>query len=354
MLVAAAETGGGAQARLRFGGSRQRRDAGWTPRARELAPLVRSTAPSVSQSFHSARACVCFAAGACLRRPRFGDKHGSSLMIPVCGARLTHPLGRFAGLARLLSLGAVLGGCTVPVAGNLDDREANRVFVALDRANVDATKEADPAMEGKWRIEVARDDVPRALSALREEQLPRREPASVLDALTKGSLVPSEATEHAALVAGMAGDLERSLEGVEGVLRARVHLNVPGPSARLDGPVPRGSASVLLEHRGATPPLSADAVARLVAGGVAGLLPTDVTVVMLVRDLASAPGPSELGHVGPIAVARTSMRGLQAALVALAGVVAVLAASTLVLYSRWTRARADLAREIARDAATVR
>ncbi|HSY23372.1 MAG TPA: hypothetical protein VK841_14695 [Polyangiaceae bacterium] len=275
---------------------------------------------------------------------------------PVCALVVRM---RVAPLARLVAFGcagALGAGCAVTVAGNLDDREANRVFVALDRANIDATKEADPSAEGKWRIDVTRDDVPRALAAMREEQLPRPEPASVLDALTKGSLVPSEATERAALVAGTAGDLERSLEGIEGVLRARVHLSVPPSDSRLEltGPAPaRGSASVLIEHRGATPPLTADAVARLVAGGVAGLIPADVSVVMLARDVpspASASGGIGMGHVGPIAVARTSLRVLQASLVALIAVVAVLAASTLVFYSRWARVRAELTRETSREA----
>jgi hypothetical protein len=101
---------------------------------------------------------------------------------------------------------------------------------------------------------------------------------------------------------------------------------------------------VLLEHRGSTPPVSADSVQRLVAGGVAGLLPTDVTVVMISRPAPASPPGGELGHVGPIAVARTSVRQLQGALVALVGLVAVLAAATLVLYSRLSRARADLSR----------
>ena len=71
---------------------------------------------------------------------------------------------------------------------------------------------------------------------------------------------------------------------------------------------------MLLEHRGSTPPLSADSVQRLVAGGVAGLLPTDVAVVLVSRPAPASPASSELGHVGPIAVARRSMRELQAAL----------------------------------------
>jgi type III secretion protein J len=241
-----------------------------------------------------------------------------------------------------------LAGCTAPVAGALDDSEANRVMVALDRAGVDATKEPDPAVEGKWRVEVPRDDVPRALSVMRDEELPRALPSSVLDAVGKGSLVPSEAAEHAQLVAGIAGDLERSLEGIDGVLSARVHLNVPAPSPLRDLAPPRGTASVLLEHRGSTPPLSADAVQRLVAGGVAGLLPTDVAVVMISRPVPAAPAAGELGHVGPIAVARRSMRELQGALVGLVALVAILAAFTLVLYGRLTRARAETARPPAR------
>ena len=248
----------------------------------------------------------------------------------------------------LLCVPALLGGCSVPVAAALDDEQANRVVVALDRASVDATKEADPSAEGRWRVSVTRDDVPRALTVMRDEELPRSPSPGVLDAVGKGSLVPSEAAEHAQLVAGLAGDLDRSLEQIDGVLRARVHLSVPVPSPLRDANPARGSASVLLEYRGSTPPLSADSVQRLVAGGVAGLLPTDVAVVMISRPAPATPAGGELGHVGPIAVARTSVRGLQAALVALVALVAVLSAMTLGLYARLTRARAELSAPQAR------
>jgi len=232
--------------------------------------------------------------------------------------------------------------CAVPVASTLDDSEANRVVVALGRASIDATKDVDPTAEGRWRVSVPRDDVPRALSVMRDDALPRTLPAGVLDSIGK-SLVPSEAAEHAELLAGIAGDLERTLEGVDGVLSARVHLNVPRSTPSRDSPVLRGSASVLLEHRGSTPPLSADSVQRLVAGGVATLLPTDVAVVLVSRPTPAQPPGDALGHVGPIAVARSSLRPLQASLVTLVALVAVLAATTLILHARLSRARAALA-----------
>jgi type III secretion protein J len=268
-------------------------------------------------------------------------------MIPPLRRARAGP-GRVRRTWRVGLVGLALAGCSAPVAGALDDLEANRVMVALDRASIEAAKEPDPVAEGKWRVEVSRDDVPRALDVMREEELPRTEPAGVLEAVGKGSLVPSEAAEHAQLVAGIAGDLERSLEGIDGILSARVHLNVPVASPLRDLVAAHGSASVLLEHRGSTPPLSAESVQRLVSGGVAGLLPADVAVVMISRPAPAMSAPGELGHVGPIAVARRSMRELQGALVGLVGLVAILAAATLVLYARLTRARAEAARPPAR------
>lgn len=257
-------------------------------------------------------------------------------------ARTASPARAFFASAASACL-ALSAGCSVPVASALDDAEANRVLLALDRASVDATKEADRTTEGKWRIDVARDDVPRALGVLRDEELPRAPPVGVLDAVGKGALVPSEAAEHAQLIAGMAGDLERSLEQIEGIVGARVHLNVPPPSPLHDVAPAHGSASVLLEHRGSTPPLSADSVQRFVAGGVAGLLPTDVSVVMVSRPAPASQAGGEMGHVGPIAVARASVRRLQAALAALVAIVALLAGVTLVLSMRLARLRLELA-----------
>jgi type III secretion protein J len=244
--------------------------------------------------------------------------------------------------AFLAALAALAIGCSVPISGGLDDAEANRVVVALARASIEASKEPDPSSEGRWRVNVMRDDVATALATMHDEALPRAASPGVLDAIGKGSLVPSEAAEHAQLVAGVAGDLQRSLEDIDGVLAARVHLNVPAPNPLRDtspSSAAHGSASVLLEHRGSTPPISADAVERLVAGGVAGLLPTDVAVVMVSRPAPPITGGG-LGHIGPIAVARASMQKLQAALIALVAVIALLSAATLVLYARLARLRA--------------
>jgi len=243
-----------------------------------------------------------------------------------------------------------LSACAVPVAGGLDEAEANRIVVALDHAAIDATKEADPAVEGKFRVTVTRDDAARALGTMRSEELPRLHTPGVMETLDRGALVPSSTQEHAQLVAGIAGDLSRTLEGVDGVLSARVHLNVAPPDPLRLGPAPKTTASVLLEHRGVAPPITEAAVARVVAGGVPDLALADIAVVWVAHAAPPPATDAELRHVGPIAVARGSMRLLQAGLVGLLLVIAALAAATLALYSRVRKLRKDALDAVTLDA----
>ena len=241
----------------------------------------------------------------------------------------------------LLPLSLLIAGCTVPVAAGLDESDANRIVVSLDHASIDSTKEADPVVEGRFRVVVMRDDAARALVTMQGEGLPRPKPAGVLDAMDKGALVPSRAAEHAQYIAGLSGDLERTLEGIDGVLSARVHLNVPDPDPLRENPNAHGTASVLVEHRGTNPPIAVTDVQQIVAGGVSSLAPAAVAVIMIPRGAVPGSEGLPLAHVGPIAVARTSMRALQIALMGLMALVAVLAGATLVLYARLARMRAD-------------
>jgi type III secretion protein J len=243
------------------------------------------------------------------------------------------------------ALGCVLAllllGCNAVVAAGLDETDANQIVVALDRANVDGQKEVDPTTEGKFRVLVARDDVASALSAMRAEELPRPKPAGVLESMDKGALVPSQAAEHAQLVVGTAGEIERTLLSIDGVLAARVHLSLPARDPLRDTAPTKATASVLVEHRGAAPPITVDAIQRLVAGGVTNLAPADVVVVTVPRPAPPQAREAQLAHVGPIAVARGSQRPLQGMLGALVASVLVFAGITLALYLRLARMRAE-------------
>jgi len=228
----------------------------------------------------------------------------------------------------------------VPVAGGLDEGQANRVVVALDHAGVGADKEVDPLVEGKFRVIVERDEAARAIAALRDEDLPSPSLPGVLDSMGKGSLVPSQLAEHAQWVAGLSGELERSLSAIDGVLGARVHLSLPEADPLREGPRTKATASVLLKHRGATPPIDAHEVKRLVAGAAPGLSPDDVAVVMVPRPVVAATTDRALSRLGPITATRGSVGILRIVAAAVVVVDLILALAVLVLWSRLRKMRA--------------
>jgi type III secretion system YscJ/HrcJ family lipoprotein len=217
---------------------------------------------------------------------------------------------------RLCPLGVVLlvvlAGCSVPIAIGLDENDANHAVVALEKSGVAADKDRDPDSEGRWRVSVARDDASSAAVVLSAESLPPPASPGVLDTLGQGSIVPSRSSEQAKFVAGVAGELERSLRSLDGVVSVRVHLAVPVQDSLApdEAPVPP-SASVLMRHRGAAPPIAAGDVQRLVAGAVPGLTPAQVSVVALPVPEAIRPVERELSRFGPVTVTRSSVFSLR-------------------------------------------
>ena len=229
--------------------------------------------------------------------------------------------------------------CTVPVAGGLDEGQANRIVLALDRAGVGSEKEIDPITEGRYRVVVERDEAPRAITAMRAEDLPSPSSPGMLESMGKGALLPSRLAEHAQFLAGLNGELERTLLAIEGMLSARVHVSIPEVDPLREGPRVKATASVLLQHRGATPPIDIHEVKRIVAGAAAGLLPDDVAVVMVPRPTSAAGVDRALSRIGPITATRGSVSLLR---IATAGIVAVdlaLVAAVLLLWSRLRRLR---------------
>jgi type III secretion protein J len=240
---------------------------------------------------------------------------------------------RIATLAVALSSAAA---CSVPVAANLDENDANQAVVVLSRGGVGADKERDPEHEGRFRVSVTRNEASAAISLLAEENLPPRVSPGVLEALGTGGVVPSRLAEHAKWTTGIAGDLERSFATVDGVLSARVHLSVPpretlDPEAQQDLP----SASILLRYRGATPPIASGEVQRLVAGAVPSLAPDHVNVVMTASPAGRAP-ERDLVRFGPVSVTRGSAPAMRV----LAGAAALLNLLLVAgLFGLWTRLR---------------
>ncbi len=211
------------------------------------------------------------------------------------------------------------------------------MVVALEARAIAARKEPDGAGDGRFRVLVSDTEAGEALRILADEGLPRPRSASLSD-VGRGALVPSLSAERAALAAGLGGELERSLLQVDGVLSARVHLNLASDSP-LREKKEKTSASVLLTYRGAASPLSEAQVKRLVAAGAPELAPEDVVVVAVQRSPSPSGSAAALAHVGPLAVATGSATPLRVILGALVLLVGLLASAALALYLKLSRLR---------------
>ncbi len=197
----------------------------------------------------------------------------------------------------ILLVAAALAGCARDeILHGLDEGQANAVLVALDEGGVPAEKTREDGAEERWRVEVAATDAARAHRILAERELPRTRPPGFDDVFGKGSMVPTPTEEHALFLHALGGELARSVETIDGVVEARVHVGLrQADPLRVSEPVaPR--AAVLVKCRA-----SACAAIRtlepgiraMVAGAVEGLDPAAVALVVAeAAQPAAAPRPA--------------------------------------------------------------
>jgi type III secretion protein J len=189
---------------------------------------------------------------------------------------------------------------------------------------------------------VGRDEATSAIAVLSGEEIPRLRPTTAKDA----PFVTSPESDRAARVAQTAQAIERSLASVDGVMDARVHLDVPQidplTAALAGGGEAKGgraTASVLVRHRGVNPPIGVEEIKRLVAGAVSGLGPDGVAVVAVSVPLPTSSADRQLAWVGPIGVSRGSLPAFRAFAAAALGGLFLLSAALVALAIKLRRVR---------------
>lgn len=238
------------------------------------------------------------------------------------------------GLLLWVALGAM--GCQATLESGLDEAQADAVVVALHAQGIGAEKVAGAGNDAGFEVKVSTEDVGPALRVLREAGLPAAREPGIHEVFGSGGLIPTATEERARLAMALAGELAATLERIDGVLDARVHVALPDRRLGLMDDAPqRPRASVLLKHHRGDAPYEEAAVQALVAGAVDGMLPEDVAVMAVV-----APQPADtrqsLVTFGPVSVTRGSASALRA--IGIAGL-AGYATLALVLLLVVTRAR---------------
>lgn len=178
---------------------------------------------------------------------------------------------------------AALAGCAgEELLHRLDERQANEVLVALQERGIAATKERDDGADESWRIEVPRADAVRAHRVLSERELPRARAPGLGEVFGGGSMVPTPVEEHARYLHALGGELARTIEAIDGVVEARVHLGLPQPDPLRPGDRSQPRGAVLVKCRapacGVVRSLE-PGIRALVSGAADRLDPAAVSVV---------------------------------------------------------------------------
>lgn len=168
----------------------------------------------------------------------------------------------------------------------LPDADKAAVTAALDAANISSTIDS-----GTGALTVSEDDYSRARLLLAGQGLPKAAPGgyAILDQLPMGV---SRAVEGERLRQARESELAKSIEEIDAVEEARVHLAMPESSVFVrDTSSPSASVIVKLQPGRSLSDAQVSSIVNLVASSVPGMKPDMVTIVdQMGALLTHAPG----------------------------------------------------------------
>lgn len=216
----------------------------------------------------------------------------------------------------LIAAALVLSACSTEIQHGLNEREANIMVAILRKAGIQAEKVQEKGRKPVFTVQVPSKQAVRAFEILKARELPQRSRQGVVELFGKSSLVPTSTEEHMKMVHAISAEVERTLEQMDGVLAARVHMVLPKEGRFKDEPgsTPEARASVFIKILPGFAPPTPPEIQRLVAGAAAGLKPEAISVMVQTgAKLSSPPEPAQ--QMGPYWLKVVAVVGCGAALV---------------------------------------
>ncbi len=211
---------------------------------------------------------------------------------------LTGPVRR----AVLLSCLLVLAACKTEIYSNLPEREANEMMSVLLDGGVEASKAA--GKEG-YSLQVDASEVQRALEILSANGLPRSARESIGQVFAKSGIVSSPFEERVRYVYALSEEVAQTLQEIDGVLVARVHIVMPEAPALGEVAKPSSAAVFIRTREGYDLEYLTPQIRRLVSNSIEGLTFDAVSVTLVeTRPPAAQAARSE-------AVLRAVLPGVQ-------------------------------------------
>lgn len=194
--------------------------------------------------------------------------------------------------ASLVLLCLLLVGCRQPsLLEGLDQQQVNEVIAVMQRNNISAVK-VDNGKAG-YSVTIAHVDFAAAVDLLTMYSLPSKPRVEVAQMFPADSLVASPRAEKARLYSALEQRLEQSLNTLEGVVSARVHVSYDlesGESGRKAVPL-HVSALVVRERDRDTQLLTTD-IKRFLKNSFSSMDYENISVVLSKRALIQHAPPS--------------------------------------------------------------
>lgn len=250
---------------------------------------------------------------------------------------------------RLLKLAAaalglmLLTACQTELYSKLSEREANEMMSALLAEGIEASKAG--AGDGFFTITVDQSDVRTSLDVLARLGLPRGTRDSIGQVFAKSGIVSSPFEERVRYIYALSEDMAQTLQQIDGVLVARVHIVMP-EEPELGQEVKPASAAVFIKQiRGYDLDYLIPQIRRLVASSIEGLDYESVTIVLVEAqeqlETTAAPAVALTEPVPGVRVVKSSMGLVYWIVGAVVGLVLVLLLVVAVLMAQLRRARRD-------------
>jgi type III secretion protein J len=173
-----------------------------------------------------------------------------------------------------------LCGCDESVRGKLSETQANELLATLAQYRILATRQED--QDGTWRVSVPPGQRELATEILKTYEMPQAVHPNMSDVFPKEGFMSSPVEERARYQYGLAQELAQTIERMEGVVLARVHVAVPNREFAKDTGDKPASASVFVKYRSDISMVGREEEIReLVTNSLGDGAPEKVSVMMM-------------------------------------------------------------------------
>ena len=212
----------------------------------------------------------------------------------------------------------VLSACSAQIQHGLDERDANEIIAALDARGFEARKVPEKGKKPTWAVELDEARATEAMRVLNELKLPRPQRLKTQALAQSASLIETPAAERLRQLEAQEGDIEESLETMDGVTSVSVELVVPAAPRPGVAPTPSKAAVLVRVHPDALERLQQQRaeLRALVAAAVDGLRADDVVLVVdpVTLPPAASPAKSSAPSLRPVVLGMAVALSIVAAL----------------------------------------